>query len=854
LNSLSLSLQELFTELRGLYKHQYSQYIKSADVKQNVRCLSKVGNGLWVAPRDGSIQIRDFQTGTFVREIAMPKTKVKSDTDKFYVNAIQQQGSKAWVGSSEGILRTYNVKGKQVLPDNDDHSGGIKCLIGSTEAIWSCSEDFRILQRSPIDGEFIKQLVGHTSWVQCMVTDRVFGYLWSGSDDGIRIWDPEPPPEPEDEDEDAANADGNGNGNADDHKHSTPIKRTPSKASVTSSRGGNSRPSSSKPKPLSRSASSVSHRSTPSRSGHHKTTSSVSGAGAGTGVAEDSKSHADADCLFWLQDGHTAAVMSMAVVDDTVWSGDKNGEICIWKAKDQSLVKKWKAHDNWVHVMALVDENVWTASFDNNISVWNKNGRHIEVIPIPTKGKVSSITYHNGRVWVGCRDPGALHLFRVYHPHSSNRVNQRIPRYLMQVESKLCVCVYVYVCVCVRVPTCCANLCCFVTAVSSTSQTAKTEIVEEEIDDDANKKPKKAPEEWTVRDMVEVWNEEHRHAPHQLLFVQNFDKDFYTVGEKKMRLVKLHGELFVRVGGGYLRMEEFVARQHARFEQRRCVEQMQKAALKHLTSLHPSQSHLSNLLAQYSTDAPAPLVKSTSTPSLRTGASASSNSPVRATFSPSTTPAGSHVRVQSASAARRRSGRVPGTGTGTGTGTGVGASPSRANRLASLSGGHMDVNANPVTGAQARSKVASSRPTVSQLKSSKSTPNLRKERESKQAPLRKRAGVRKPKSKGSHPDASAASATVGTGSSSNANYVPQYASSQSSNARVKRQVETQVKHERAKSGKTRTVKRTVTTTTTTTVVQVDADGNPIESAAAAAAAESHASVSGRRKPKTKYIV
>ncbi len=36
-------------------------------------------------------------------------------------------------------------------------------------------------------------LVGHSSWVHCMVVDNVRGLLWSGSVDGIRVWDPEAP-------------------------------------------------------------------------------------------------------------------------------------------------------------------------------------------------------------------------------------------------------------------------------------------------------------------------------------------------------------------------------------------------------------------------------------------------------------------------------------------------------------------------------------------------------------------------------------------------------------------------------------------------------------------------------------
>jgi len=51
------------------------------------------------------------------------------------------------------------------------------------------------------DGSQIKLLVGHASWVHCMVVDPVHRYLWSGSVDGIRIWDPALPTGPPVEDE-----------------------------------------------------------------------------------------------------------------------------------------------------------------------------------------------------------------------------------------------------------------------------------------------------------------------------------------------------------------------------------------------------------------------------------------------------------------------------------------------------------------------------------------------------------------------------------------------------------------------------------------------------------------------------
>lgn len=141
------------------------------------------------------------------------------------MNTIYPTPDKVWLGSSDGMIRVYDPTSWKLLhvlsehtgtnsPDmvnNHSHctlmsrreimlfpcglTGGIKCITGTEDAIWSSAEDWTIIQRSPADGSFVKQFVGHTSWVHSMVVDPVTGFLWSGSMDGIRIWDPTPPPE-----------------------------------------------------------------------------------------------------------------------------------------------------------------------------------------------------------------------------------------------------------------------------------------------------------------------------------------------------------------------------------------------------------------------------------------------------------------------------------------------------------------------------------------------------------------------------------------------------------------------------------------------------------------------------------
>jgi WD40 repeat protein len=168
-----------------LYKRQQVQHLRSFPLPHDVRCVQVVNEQIWVASRDGSIHIRDIQLGHKLGEIKAQGVATRTEK-RFYVNAIHKHGENVWVGSSDGVLRVYNAKGSRMLYELNDHTGGVKCIVGNAESIWSSSEDFTILQRSPLDGLVVKQLVGHTSWVHCLVVNAVTGQLWSGSADGKR--------------------------------------------------------------------------------------------------------------------------------------------------------------------------------------------------------------------------------------------------------------------------------------------------------------------------------------------------------------------------------------------------------------------------------------------------------------------------------------------------------------------------------------------------------------------------------------------------------------------------------------------------------------------------------------------
>lgn len=448
--------------LRTMFSGQHVQYLKEFEVKSDIRCMAQVGESLWVGTRGGSIQIRDYQ-GLLIGEVkAQRPDQAAAEVDKFFVNAIYRNGDKVWVGSSDGYLRAYDVDGIGILFEGAEHTGGVKAICGNTDFVWSSSEDFTILQRESGYGTFVKQLVGHTSWVGCLVVNPLTGHLWSGSLDGIRIWDPTPPPEEE--------------------KHDP---KSPSSPKVSAHR----------PK-------------SPSKS------------------EED---HVHPDCLYLLK-GHEDAVTKLLVVDDKIWSGCADGAICIWDAKDRTLIKKiGKSKKSPIIVMELIDQYVWTATYDREIQVWHrKTGDLFDTLKVDSKGKISCIAYYYGRVWIGTRNPGIVYLYRVYDPFMTEKINKRVkpPR--------------------VETPEPVAEPEPVVVAAEPEPEPEPSEV-EEEIDTTL----------LSTEELVELYNKRQTDTRFMLHAVGD---GFYMIGTRKVQLVALQGHLMVRVGGGYITIEEFVVR------------------------------------------------------------------------------------------------------------------------------------------------------------------------------------------------------------------------------------------------------------------------------------------------------
>ena len=89
-------------------------------------CL--VEDALWVA-QDGYIDLLDVCSGQ-VRTRIQAETLLDTLTSPFYVNAITRHFDRVWVGSSDGVLRSYSLRGDdhRIWMGARPHVAGIKCL------------------------------------------------------------------------------------------------------------------------------------------------------------------------------------------------------------------------------------------------------------------------------------------------------------------------------------------------------------------------------------------------------------------------------------------------------------------------------------------------------------------------------------------------------------------------------------------------------------------------------------------------------------------------------------------------------------------------------------------------------
>lgn len=162
-------------------------------VNADVRCVARVGNNLWEGSRDGSIHIRDWETGEETSSMRAQNTRDKSAGDKFFVNAILCHGKATWVADSVGCLRSYTNDGKTLIHSvSRGTQAGVRALVSNIDLypdlMWAAGEDWNVHQMRTQDAFTQKIMTGHKTWVNCLAVDNVYQRVWSGSEDGVRVW------------------------------------------------------------------------------------------------------------------------------------------------------------------------------------------------------------------------------------------------------------------------------------------------------------------------------------------------------------------------------------------------------------------------------------------------------------------------------------------------------------------------------------------------------------------------------------------------------------------------------------------------------------------------------------------
>ena len=156
-----------------------------ASFAAEVRCAVRVGNNMvWAAERDGSLVVRDSQTGKTIERLI-------SGHDWERILCIEPVGhgpnGTVWCGTEAGPIIVFD-RARKLLLEARQHSGCVHCICAAPRFVVSGGSDRRVNMWHPQDGKLMKTLSGHTGGVRCVL---VLGMqIWTGSDDtSLRVWD-----------------------------------------------------------------------------------------------------------------------------------------------------------------------------------------------------------------------------------------------------------------------------------------------------------------------------------------------------------------------------------------------------------------------------------------------------------------------------------------------------------------------------------------------------------------------------------------------------------------------------------------------------------------------------------------
>eukprot|EP00760_Papus_ankaliazontas_P012653 PhM_4_TR15481/c0_g2_i1/m.56130 len=150
----------------------------------SIRCMTTVGERVWVGEKDGTLSVFDFKTGNLLHR--GPRKK------DMFVSSILEVGVHVWVGYNDGMVRIFDRESMEVLKEVREHAEGgtIHAMLSAynNRCVYTASGDFIVTQWDAVTCERVSIFRGHKGGVRCltMVGQRLFT---AGDDKTIKSWD-----------------------------------------------------------------------------------------------------------------------------------------------------------------------------------------------------------------------------------------------------------------------------------------------------------------------------------------------------------------------------------------------------------------------------------------------------------------------------------------------------------------------------------------------------------------------------------------------------------------------------------------------------------------------------------------
>ncbi|KAG5502475.1 hypothetical protein JIQ42_05353 [Leishmania sp. Namibia] len=151
------------------------------------RCSAMAPNGLaWTGETNGSIVIRLAPSGVEVGRIE----PISDSAVLVMVNV----GGSIWAGYADGAIRIFDHATHKVLRESTQHTAAVYAMCAADGFVYTGGADWKVYQWMSADLHYSRIYYGHRSAVRSLTTymDQASGrgYVVSGSDDGtIKVWE-----------------------------------------------------------------------------------------------------------------------------------------------------------------------------------------------------------------------------------------------------------------------------------------------------------------------------------------------------------------------------------------------------------------------------------------------------------------------------------------------------------------------------------------------------------------------------------------------------------------------------------------------------------------------------------------